>query len=358
MGVTLINKVIFSMVDFKFPYFLSFIHMWCNSIGTYYIFWSLKRDAKTNQEGLFHRWFGDNLVRKDLDKTGKRYILFFSCIFSLNISIGNVSLRHVSVNFNQVMRSLVPAFSIILGMMAGRKFTCRRILSVIPIVVGVAMACFGDLSYTALGFFYTCFCVVLAALKVVAAGEMLTGPLKLHPVDLLGHLAPLAMMQCLALSLVTGELTEILARPDLYWTDIKPMFVVLISGFFSFTLNVTSFMTNKMTSPLTLCIAGNVKQVLMIAISTIIFSTPITVLNGSGIVVVLVGSCLYSYISLTEKNQGTGQQTLAESLPLRGTDDADSSSKLELGLNSNHLLKQGISMRGFGGDGNMNAQKV
>ena len=164
------------------------------------------------------------------------------------------------------------------------------------------------------------------------------------------------MMQCLALSVATGELAEILAHPELYWTDIKPMFVVLISGFFSFTLNVTSFMTNKMTSPLTLCIAGNVKQVLMIAISTIIFSTPITVLNGSGIVVVLVGSCLYSYISLTEKNQGTGQQTLAESLPLvRGTDDEDSSSsKLELGLNSNHLLKQGISMRGFGGTGSAN----
>lgn len=307
------NKFAFATVDFKYPYFLSFVHMVCNSLGTYYVFWSLKRDAKTGREGPFQRWFGDNLVRKDLDSTGKRYILMFSCIFSLNIAIGNVSLRYVSVNFNQVMRSLVPAVTIAMGMAVGRKFTCRRILSVTPVIVGVAMACFGDMTFTTLGFIYTFGCVVLAALKVVAAGEMLTGPLKLHPVDLLGHLAPLAMLQCIALSVATGEFQELLARPELYWTDAKPMIIVILSGFGSFSLNITSLMANKLTSPLTLCIAGNVKQVMMIAISTILFSTPITILNGAGIVLVLLGSSWYSYVSLKERNPDTLDNTKSSS---------------------------------------------
>lgn len=293
--MTLLNKAAFAKVSFHYPYFLSAIHMACNAIGSECLF----------RTDVFQPLLGA-IQRQPLDAKGQRLILIFSVIFSLNIAIGNVSLRYVSVNFNQVMRSLVPAITIAMGFCLGKKTSTSRLLAVVPIIIGVAMACFGDMSYTALGFCYTVACVVLAALKVVMGGEMLTGNLKLHPADLLGHMAPLALMQCIVLAYFTGEIHSIAERwsselsPSVDW---YPMFVVWLSGVFSFSLNICSLQANKVTSPLTLCIAANVKQVLMIALSTIIFGIDVTPLNGAGIVVVLLGSARYSYVSVMEKTK-------------------------------------------------------
>ena len=304
IGVTLLNKAAFAKVDFRYPFFLSAIHMACNFLGSQYVFYTQRQNSKNS---LVTKLLG-TINRHNLDAAGRKSILLFSIIFSLNIAIGNVSLKFVSVNFNQVMRSLVPALTIFMGILMGKQFSTRRKISVLPIIAGVAMACFGDMSYTSLGLFYTAACVTLAALKVVASGEMLTGTLKLHPVDLLGHMAPLAMGQCLLLAFTTGEMKSIAERwsTDLSpWVDPYPMAVVWISGIASFSLNICSLQANKVTSPLTLCIAANVKQVIMILMSTVIFQTEITPLNGAGIAVVLLGSARYSYVGVIEQQESS-----------------------------------------------------
>ena len=339
IGITLLNKTVFKVVEFNYPYFLSFVHMVINTMGCNFVNWCIDIDNRrlkgdpTAVPGWIQQGLGA-ISRKELDAKGRWTMLCFSVVFSLNIAIGNVSLKHVSVNFNQVMRSLVPAIVILMGLFLGRHFSLRKQLSVLPIIFGVAMACFGDMSYDTVGLLYTILCTVLAALKVVASGELLTGQLKLHPVDLMSRLAPLASVQCLFLSLCTGEIGDILKR----WNDdlnpainATPAVVVLVSGMCAFTFNISSFMANKVTSPLTICIAGNVKQVLMIGLSTVLFQVEITPLNGAGIVVVLLGSANYSYISLMERTAD------AAAAPSRGIDEnGDDEAELELMEASRH----------------------
>ena len=118
------NKAAFAKVDFKYSFALSAIHMACNFAGSQYVFWS-QSQAKAGQS-LAAQLLG-NPQRQTLDSVGQKTILAFSIIFSLNIAIGNVSLKHVSVNFNQVMRSLVPVLTIVFGILQGKTFTLSLI---------------------------------------------------------------------------------------------------------------------------------------------------------------------------------------------------------------------------------------
>jgi hypothetical protein len=177
--VTVLNKAAFAKVNFKYPYTLSAIHMSCNILGAQLYF-----------------FFNRSVKPKMLEPQHNKSILFFSIIFSLNIAIGNTSLRWVSVNLNQVARSLVPAILMGISILYYKKtFSVQRKYAVIPIVIGVAMAFYGDMTFTTAGLIYTIACVVLAALKSIATGELLTGDLKMHEMDLLSKMSPLALFK-------------------------------------------------------------------------------------------------------------------------------------------------------------------
>jgi hypothetical protein len=83
--VTMLNKAAFAKVDFKYPFTLSAIHMACTLVGSQIFLFSSK-----------------TVKPKIIEGKNMQTIIIFSLIFSLNIAIGNTSLRWVSVSFNQV----------------------------------------------------------------------------------------------------------------------------------------------------------------------------------------------------------------------------------------------------------------
>jgi hypothetical protein len=308
IAVTLMNKAAFSIVAFPFPYALTAIHMAISAAACQYIFYSIHTDNDP-KKNIWVRLLGEELLQAQQNKLegGAGVMWAFSVLFTLNIAIGNVSLQQVSVNFNQVMRSLVPVITLWCSLWLKKPISAKRRLAVWPVVIGVAMSCVGDrMSVSTAGFIYTFLCVVMASVKVVASSELLTGTSKLHPVRLLQLMAPSAFLQCLVLSVITGEAADIVKR----WSvdldpvstgDWKPFAVLLLSGVLAFSLNICALQAYKLTSPLTCCIAAAVKQVLMIVVGTALFRTPITPLNGAGILVVLIGSSYYSYVSVAEQ---------------------------------------------------------
>ncbi|TDH64715.1 hypothetical protein CCR75_002474 [Bremia lactucae] len=279
IAMTFLNKQALSVLSL--PVTLTFVHMTCNTFGAVL---------------YIHVYRG--IERQQLQPGQKQLMIYFSLIFVSNIITGNWSLGLVSISLNQVMRALVPAIVMVLSMLIlGKLYSLKRKLSLLPVACGVYLACTGDNSCTLLGFIITLVAILLAAFKAVLSNKFLNGDLKLHPVDLILHQAPLSAIWCLVTMFLSGEVETLLQN-----REVMPLasFWFLVTGMISFMLNVTSFMANKVTSAVTLTVCGNVKQVVVIVMSILINHDVITVQKTIGIAMVSIGGSMYAYISTKE----------------------------------------------------------
>ncbi|KAL0084063.1 triose-phosphate transporter family-domain-containing protein [Phycomyces blakesleeanus] len=298
LTLTLYNKIIMSLFDFPFPWTLTAIHTFCGAVGSF-VFWQ-----------------SDIFAPANLGERENMIMLVFSVLYTINIAISNVSLNLVTVPFHQVVRAMTPVFTIIISLMFLKKRYSKMIyISLLPVVLGVAFATFGDYDYTAMGFFLTVLGTVLAALKTIVTNRVQVGRLKLHPLDLLLRMSPLAFVQTLTYAYITGELALVInfCRTSFSWSL---FFALLINGVIAFFLNVVSFTANKKTSALTMTVAGNVKQVLSIVLAVMIFKLHITATNFAGILLTLAGGGWYTQVEMKEKSMAKKTSSDLMSIPM------------------------------------------
>ncbi|CAB4424027.1 unnamed protein product [Rhizophagus irregularis] len=274
-----------NLFDFPFPWTLTGVHALCGAIGSYSFYWL----------GIF--------TPSRLNERESMVMLLFSVLYTINIAISNVSLHLVTVPFHQVVRAMTPIFTIILSILFLKKnFSTMTYISLLPVVLGVVFATVGDYYFTKMGFFLTVLGTILAALKTVVTNRVQVGRLKLHPLDLLLRMSPLAFVQTVIYAYVTGELHRVRAFSRTEMTT-SLVIALVTNGVIAFFLNVVSFTANKKTSALTMTVAGNVKQVLSIILAVVIFNLTITPTNGLGIFLTLLGGAWYARIEFVERNR-------------------------------------------------------
>jgi drug/metabolite transporter (DMT)-like permease len=217
-------------------------------------------------------------------------VALFSVLFCANIVVGNAALRYVAVSLVQVVRSIIPGLTLILSMVVlGKSFESIYYGVVTLIVVGVALASYGEVEFHVFGFLLTLLVCFLSSLKSVTSQRFLVGKLKFHPFDLLLRMSWMAAVQMALLSLVferEGILTWWAQRhaaptDDDDGTSLASgngmLFFALsltLNGSLAFFLNYTNFMTTKKTSALTVTVAGNVKHMATIIVSVMLFRNP------------------------------------------------------------------------------------
>ncbi|KAH6589389.1 hypothetical protein BASA50_010042 [Batrachochytrium salamandrivorans] len=285
LGLTLYNKAVMHYFKFPYPWTLTGIHTLCGAIGCQLL----------SMAGVF------NPAR--LNTRESLIMLAFSTLYTINIAVSNISLKMVSVPFHQTIRAMVPLFTMLIEFFWLNKSASFTVaLTMLPIIFGVTLATIGDYDFTILGFILTLLGALLAAIKGVTTNIIQVGKLKLHPLDLLLWMTPLAFVQTMSYAFITGELHQVseFLRDDV---SISILLALLANGFIAFGLNVSSFTANKKTSALTMGVAGNVKQVLSIILSVSIFNLTFTLINGVGIFLTLVGGALYTYADVKDRKR-------------------------------------------------------
>lgn len=113
---------------------------------------------------------------------------------------------------------------------------CSTLVNILVIVAGVALASFGEIRFSFIGFFFQVGGIVFEAIRLVMIQVMLSGEgLKMDPLVSLYYYAPI----CAFMNILVAIPSEL---PRLHWSDISQtgFSVLFLNALVAFMLNIAS----------------------------------------------------------------------------------------------------------------------
>jgi len=281
ISIANVNKWIFSSYDFRYPVFLTCLHMIVSMILS----------ALLIKGG----WY----PLKELTSWKKwcTKILPLAAIFCASVALGNVGLRYIFVSYAQIVTATTPLFTVLAVRCLSRQSLKWEVyLSMIPIAGGVGLASWQEADFHLFGFAAIVAATALRAVKSVWQGLLLSDEDdRLDAISLLYYMSP----PCFAILFFIAVFSE----PELMLdsvvfgqmlSDWNLMSWLISSGVIAFFLNIMNLLVTKYTSAVTLQVLGNVKVVLSILVSVLIFQNQVSFLSWIGCSVTLLGVNWYS----------------------------------------------------------------
>ncbi|KAF9614663.1 hypothetical protein IFM89_019791 [Coptis chinensis] len=279
IAVLLLNKYLLSFYGYRYPIFLTMLHMLsCATYSFIAIHW------------LELVPFQQLVSRKQFFK-----IAGLSVIFCFSVVCGNTSLRYLPVSFNQAIGATTPFFTAVFAFL----ITCKKesgevYLALMPVVLGIVLASNSEPLFHLFGFLVCVGSTAGRALKSVVQGILLTSEAeKLHSMNLLLYMAPMAALILLPFTLyIEGNIAAVTiqkAREDSFI-----VFLLLGNSTVAYLVNLTNFLVTKHTSALTLQVLGNAKSAVAAVVSVLIFKNPVNIMGMTGFGVTIMGVVLYS----------------------------------------------------------------
>mmetsp|Transcript_35241 Transcript_35241/g.74033 ORF Transcript_35241/g.74033 Transcript_35241/m.74033 type:complete len:301 (+) Transcript_35241:354-1256(+) len=218
-----------------------------------------------------------------------------SYAFCASVACGNMALQYIFVSFAQMVTAASPLFTAcLMFLMTGKRYSKLAYFSLLPMCGGVMLCTAGEINFNIVGFSLVIISTLLRGVKSIVQGKLLTAPEeRLDALTLLYHMSRSSVVPlgAYAAAFEYPAIHDPLLRGH---GALRIWGLIFLSGFVSFFLNVCNFLVTKYTSAVALQVLGNVKVVLSIGVSLVIFGNPVTSWSVLGCVITLGGVAIYN----------------------------------------------------------------
>ncbi|XP_062191717.1 phosphoenolpyruvate/phosphate translocator 2, chloroplastic-like [Phragmites australis] len=244
-------------------------------------------------------WITGILKRPKISGPQLVAILPLAMVHTMGNLFTNLSLGRVAVSFTHTIKAMEPFFSVLLSaIFLGELPTVWVVLSLLPIVGGVALASLTEASFNWIGFWSAMASNVTFQSRNVLSKKLMVK--KEESLDNINLFSIITVMSFFLLAPVAFLTEGIKITPTFLQSaglNVKQVLTrSLIAALCFHAYQQVSYMILARVSPVTHSVGNCVKRVVVIVTSVMFFRTPVSPINSIGTAIALAGVFLYSQL--------------------------------------------------------------
>ncbi|PMD32565.1 TPT-domain-containing protein [Hyaloscypha variabilis F] len=319
LSISLYNKWMFAPehLDFHFPLFTTCAHMLVQFCLASLVLYFLPRfrpryDSLSNPQNTHSD--EDMQHQTDSKKPLMTRMFYFTRIgpcgvaTGLDIGLGNMSLKFITLTFYTMCKSSSLAFVLIFAFLFRLEKPSWRLVAIIAtMTAGVVMMVFGEIEFSALGFILVisaaCFSGFRWALTQIL---LLRNPATSNPFSSIFYLAPIMFVSLFIIAIPVETFPALFHGIGLLIDEKGSVLgpaLLLFPGIIAFCMTASEFALLQRTSVVTLSIAGIFKEVVTISAAGLLFHDKLTIINFAGLFVTIGAIAAYNWVKIKKMRE-------------------------------------------------------